>query len=84
MWMGWQKGSSEQKRFIASYFPAFERKNVRIRTEGDSFNDFMPKNPNGTVKDYATSIIQGILKFLDLCDIKMVIVVIPERHYWNS
>ena len=30
----------------------------------------MPKNPNGTVKDYATSIIQGILKFLDLCDIK--------------
>ena len=70
MWMVGKKGSSEQKRFIASYFPAFERKNVRIRTEGDSFNDFMPKNPNGTVKDYATSIIQGILKFLDLCDIK--------------
>lgn len=68
-WVG-KKGSSEQKRFIESYFPAFERKNVRIRTEGDSFNDFMPNNPNGTVKDYATSIIQGILKFLDLCDIK--------------
>lgn len=68
-WVG-KKGNNEQKRFIESYFPAFERKNVSIRTESDSFNDFMPKNPNGTVKDYATSIIQGILKFLDLCDIK--------------
>ena len=69
---GWggKKGANDQKRFIESYFPAFERKNARLRTEGDSFNDFMPKNPNGTVKDYATSIIQGILKFLDLCDIK--------------
>jgi len=68
-WVG-KKGSSEQKRFIESYFPAFERKNERIRTEGNSFDNFILKKSKGTVKDYATSIIQGILKFLDLCDVK--------------
>lgn len=68
-WVG-KKGATEQKRFIESYFPAFERKNVRTRTEGDSIDDFILINPHSAVKDYATSIIQGILKFLDLCDVK--------------
>ena len=68
-WVG-KKGANDQKRFIESYFPAFERKNARLRTEGDSFNDFILKKEHRYVKDYATSIIQGILKFLDLCDIK--------------
>lgn len=68
-WVG-KKGTSDQKRFIESYFPTFERKNVRLRTEGDFFDDFILKNPHVTVKDYATSIIQGILKFLDLCNVK--------------
>jgi hypothetical protein len=41
-WVG-KKGANDQKRFIESYFPAFERKNARLRTEGDSFNDFILK-----------------------------------------
>lgn len=68
-WVG-KKGANDQKRFIESYFPAFERKNARLRTEGDSFNDFILKKEHRYVKDYAISIIQGILKFLDLCDIR--------------
>ena len=68
-WVG-KKGANDQKRFIESYFPAFERKNARLRTEGDSFNDFILKKEHKYVKDYAISIIQGILKFLDLCDIR--------------
>lgn len=68
-WVG-KKGANDRKRFIESYFPAFERKNGKQRMEGNSFDDFILKNPHGTVKDYAASIIQGILKLLDLCDIK--------------
>ena len=68
-WVG-KKGANDQKRFIESYFPAFERKNARLRTEGDSFNDFILKKEHRYVKDYVISIIQGILKFLDLCDIR--------------
>lgn len=68
-WVG-KKVVDEQKRFIGSYFPAFERKKMVTKTEGISFDDFIPSNPQGTVKDYASTIIQGILKFLDLCDVK--------------
>lgn len=68
-WVG-KKGADDRKRFIESYFPAFERKNGKQRMEGNFFDDFILKNPHGTVKDYAASIIQGILKLLDLCDIK--------------
>lgn len=68
-WVG-KKGTNDRKRFIESYFPAFERKNGKQRMEGNSFDDFILKNSHGTVKDYAASIIQGILKLLDLCDIK--------------
>lgn len=68
-WVG-RKGANDSKRYIESYFPQFERKKARTRIEGDYFNDFLLKSPNGTVKDYATAIIQGILKFLDLCEVK--------------
>lgn len=67
-WVG-RKGSSKQKRFIESYFPMFEKKNGKIRLESSSFNNFITKKTNESTKDYATSIIQGILKYLDLCGI---------------
>lgn len=69
-WVGRKVAANEQKRYISSYFPAFEKKKVRTKTEGNSFDDFIPKSPNESAKDYATSILQGILKFLDLCDVK--------------
>lgn len=68
-WVG-KKVVDEQKRFIESYFPAFERKKKVTKMEGIAFDDFIPSDPQGTVKDYASTIIQGILKFLDLCDVK--------------
>lgn len=68
-WVG-KKGASAQKRFIESYFPSFEKKNAEPRVEGISFNEFMLKNIHGTIKEHAISIIQGILKYMDLCEIK--------------
>ena len=68
-WVG-KKGANVQKKYLESYYPAFEKKNAKPRVEGDSFDDFLYKNPNVTVKDCATSIIQGIIEFLDLCDIR--------------
>lgn len=68
-WVG-KKAVDEQKRFIESYFPAFERKSTGTRTESISFNDFIPNNPLGSAKDNASLLIHGILKFLDLCDVK--------------
>lgn len=68
-WVG-KKGASAQKRFIESYFPSFEKKNAGPRVEGISFNEFMLKNIHGTIKEHAISIIQGILKYMDLCEIK--------------
>ena len=68
-WVG-KKGASEQKRLIESYFPTFEKKDVKTRIEGDSFSDFLPLNPSLTVKDSMALIIQGILRFLDSCDVK--------------
>ncbi len=68
-WVG-KKAVNEQKRFIESYFPTFERKKTGTRTESNSFNDFIPNNPLSTAKDNASLIIQGVLKFLDLCDVK--------------
>lgn len=68
-WVG-KKGATNKKRLIESYFPAFEKKNVKQRVEGNSFEDFILKNPKKNVKDCAISIIQGILKVLDLCDVK--------------
>ncbi len=68
-WVG-KKVVDDQKRFIESYFPAFERKKKVTKAEGIAFDDFIPSDPQGTVKDYASTIIQGILKFLDLCDVK--------------
>lgn len=68
-WVG-KKGATNKKRLIESYFPAFEKKNVKQRVEGNSFEDFILKNPKKNVKDCAISIIQGILKVLDLCDMK--------------
>ena len=67
-WVG-KKGANERKRFIESYFPTFEKKNVKNKIDGDSFNIFLMKKPNGSTKDYATSIIHGILKYLDLCSV---------------
>lgn len=68
-WVG-KRVVDEQKRFIESYFPSFERKKTGTRTESVSFNDFIPNNPLGSAKDNASLLIQGILKFLDLCDVK--------------
>ena len=68
-WVG-KKGASAQKRFIESYFPPFEKKNVGPKVEGVSFNEFMFKNLHGAIKEHAISIIQGILKYLDLCEIR--------------
>lgn len=68
-WVG-KKGASAQKTFIESYFPHFEKKNAGPRVEGVSFNEFILKNLHGTIKEHATSIIQGILKYLDLCEIR--------------
>jgi len=68
-WVG-KSAVNEQKRSIESYFPAFERKKSGTRTESLSFNDFIPNNPLGSAKDNASLLIQGILKFLDLCDVK--------------
>lgn len=67
-WVG-KKGANEQKRYIESYYPSFEKKNVKTRMEKESFDDFLYKNPQGTVKDYASSIIQGVIEFLNLCDV---------------
>ena len=67
-WVG-KKGANERKRFIESYFPTFEKKNVKNKIDSDSFNTFLIKKPNGSTKDYATSIIHGILKYLDLCSV---------------
>lgn len=68
-WVG-KKEASAQKRYIESYFPQFEKKNAGHRVEGVSFNEFILKNLHGTIKEHATSIIQGILKYLDLCEIR--------------
>ena len=65
-WVG-KKGASAQKRYIESYFPQFEKKNAGPKVEGVSFNEFILKNLHGTIQEHATSIIQGILKYLDLC-----------------
>lgn len=67
-WVG-KKGASAHKRFIESYFFPYERKNTKSKAESEFFNDFIINN-TGTVKDYVASVIQGILKFLDLCDVK--------------
>lgn len=68
-WVG-KKGANEQKRYIESYYPSFEKKNTKPRVEGDSFDDFLFKNHHGTVKDCGLSIIQGIIEFLDLCNVR--------------
>ena len=68
-WVG-KKGASAQKRYIESYFPQFEKKNAGPKVEGVSFNEFILKNLHGTIKEHATSVIQGILKYLDLCEIR--------------
>lgn len=68
-WVG-KTGANEQKRYIESYYPSFEKKNSKPRVSGDSFDDFLFKSLQVTVKDSATSIIQGIIEFLDLCEIR--------------
>lgn len=68
-WVG-KNVIDDEKRFIKSYFPSFERKKTGTKTEESTFDGFIPSNPQGTVKDYAATIIQGVLKFLDLCDVK--------------
>lgn len=68
-WVG-RKSADDRKRFIESYFPSFAKKNAKTRIEDDLFDNFIPHNPQVSVKEYASSIIQGILKFLDLCEVK--------------
>ena len=67
-WVG-KKGANEQKRYVESYFPSFEKKNAKTRMVAESFDDFLYKNLQGTVKDCASSIIQGVIEFLNLCDV---------------
>ena len=68
-WVG-KKGANDQKRYIEAYYPLFERRNTTVKLESDSFDSFLLKIHTDSVKDYGTSIIQGVIKFLDLCDIK--------------
>ena len=68
-WVG-KKGATEQKRYIESYYTSFEKKNTKPRVEGDAFDDFLFRNYQGTVKDCGLSIIQGLIEFLDLCDVR--------------
>lgn len=68
-WVG-RKGASEKNRFIESYYPAFIKNKSTIKTDGEIFNDFISQKTTNHAKDSAASIIQGILKILDLCDIK--------------
>ncbi len=68
-WVG-KKEVNANKRYIESYYPPFERRSTTIRLESDSFDKFILKRQVGSVKDYGTAIIQGVIKFLDLCDIK--------------
>lgn len=67
-WVG-KNGANEQNRYIESYYPLFERKNTAFRLESDSFDSFLIKSHSDSVKNYGTSIIQGVIKFLELCDI---------------
>ena len=67
-WVG-KTGANEQKRYIESYYPSFEKKNVKTRMKAESFDDFLYNTPQGTVKDCASSIIQGVIEFLNLCDV---------------
>lgn len=67
-WVG-KKGANEQKRYIESYYQSFEKKNAKTRMVAESFDDFLYKNLQGTVKDCASSIIQGVIEFLNLCDV---------------
>lgn len=68
-WVG-KKGANEQKRYIESYYPSFEKKNAKPRIEGDAFDDFLFLSSQRTVKDCGSSIIQGVIEFLDLCDVR--------------
>lgn len=68
-WVG-KKGTNEKKRYIEAYYPLFERKNTTLKLESDSFDSFLLKSHINSVKDYGTSIIHGVIKFLELCDIK--------------
>ena len=68
-WVG-KKGADERKRYVESYYPLFEKKNTKPIVEDDSFDEFLFKNHQGTVKDSGATIIQGIIEFLDLCDIR--------------
>ena len=68
-WVG-KKGANDQKRYIETYYPLFEKRSTTIKLESDSFDSFLLKSHTDSVKDYGTSIIQGVIKFLDLCDIK--------------
>lgn len=68
-WVG-KKGADDQKRYIEAYYPLFEKRSTTVKLESDSFDSFLLKIHTDSVKDYGTSIIQGVIKFLDLCDIK--------------
>ena len=68
-WVG-KKGTNDKKRYIEAYYPLFERKNTTVKLESDSFDSFLLKSHINSVKDYGTSIIHGVIKFLELCDIK--------------
>lgn len=56
--------------FIRKSGVSFENKNTKPRVEGDAFDDFLFRNYQGTVKDCGLSIIQGVIEFLDLCDVR--------------
>lgn len=68
-WVG-KHGATQQKRYIESYFPLFEKNSQKPKMESESFNDFITSNSAKTAKDLVSSFIQGILKFLDLCNVK--------------
>ena len=68
-WVG-KKGTNDKKRYIEAYYTLFERKNTTVKLESDSFASFLLKSHINSVKDYGTSIIHGVIKSLELCDIE--------------
>lgn len=68
-WVG-ENSNKNSKTTIESYFPAFKKKSTHIKILASAFDDFILKQRGIEVKEYATSIIQGIITFLGLCEVR--------------
>lgn len=68
---GWRSDTDNHssKLCIKSYFPSFEKEIAKQDTDKDTFDSYLKLNIKYTPKDYANSIISGIIKFLYLSNI---------------